>query len=99
MNHLVACAAAEEAFAITGEFEAVKTLLNGRVGNGMTREEVDDADLVCAVPAMQHSGKPAIRVYGHIDWEIPKFDLGACGPQRPLVRQEHRAIRLFAGQI
>ena len=47
---------------------------------------------------MQHRREASARMHGHIDRKIAQLDLPANGPQRPLVRQQRRAIRLFARQ-
>ena len=59
--------------------------------------QVDQPDFMLAVTAMQHGGKFAIRRQRDIHREIPQCQTGACGPQRPLIRQQHGTIRLPAG--
>jgi hypothetical protein len=87
-------AAAEKAPPVGRELEPVEGLGDLRLRNHRRRADVDDQDLVRPVARMQHGGEPAVRMHRDVDREVAQFDLCPDRSQRPLVRQQHRSVRL-----
>ena len=78
--------------------QPVKGLLHWRPRHHLLRLDIDHHDLVAAEAAVQDRGIAALRLDGNVDREVRDRDLMSGWGERPLVGQQHRAIRTLARQ-
>src|SRR5215831_17308277 len=94
MDDFLPCTAAIKALAIARELEPVEALVDIGVGDGFLGSKIKDDNNVLTVPGMENCGVTAFWMHGDIHRKIAQGDLASRRPERPLIGQKHRAIRL-----
>ena len=98
VDNVVFAAADQQLFSVGCEGETVECPWQRDARHDALRLQIDDDDFVRSIAGMQDRGPIALGCNGHVDREIPQFDLPAGRPQRPLVRQEYGAVVLRSRQ-
>ena len=93
-NDLVARTATIETRSVRGKREAVERLRNVGPADNRSGQDVHHHNFVLPKTAMERRCETSARMDGQVHREIPQGNLPPDRPQRPLIGQQDRAVRL-----